>query len=257
MFQNTCATSVLTAPTDRNPILENIFTFNLMSTPAPTKLFRAGLNKTYSENATPKTLCYAEDNIQANVLRAYKFKRTGNIDDKAKISLLNVILGGGMNSRLFLDLREKQKLAYSVGTGIEGIGDTEYINFGITTTTNNPNDPKSSPENITKALEGFDKHIDLIKTEPVSEKELESAKLILKNDLLEETETRISKTVLLSESKNSFYGKEELKQFLDAIDKVTPEDIRACAKYVFAQAPITSIVASKNTLNALNLQSEE
>lgn len=257
IFQDAHASATLTAPLDQNPVLENMFTYNLMRTASPTKAFVVQYDQTFSENQEPKTFCSAEDTIQANVIQGYKYKRTGNVDDEAKIRIMNIILGAGMSSRLFLDLREKQKLAYSVNSRVEGLGDTGFICLSINTTTNNPNDPTSSPENITKSLDGFNKHINLMKTTFVSDEELERAKLILKNDLLSSVETKIDKTILLSESENSFYGKEHLKQMLDAIDKIKPEDIQACANYVFSQAPVTSIVASQDTLDALNLSDNQ
>ena len=257
IFQNAHASATLTAPTNENPVLENLFTYNLMNTVSPSAVFNVGYDVTYTPNTEPKTYCSAEDTIQANIVQGYKYKRTGNIEDEAKIRVMNIILGGGMNSRLFLDLREKQKLAYAVSSRVEGLGDTGFISLSINTTTNNHADPASSPENISKSLDGFNQHINNMKTTLVSDEELERAKLILKNDLLGGVETRLDKNVLLSESENNFYGKEYLKKMLDAIENVKAEDIQACANYVFSQAPVTSIVASQETLDALNLKAEQ
>ncbi len=257
IFQNARASATLTAPVNENPVLENLFTYNLMNTVAPSKSFTVEYDKTYTPNSEPKTYCSVEDTIQANVVQGYKYKRTGNIEDEAKIKLMNIILGSGMNSRLFLDLREKQKLAYAVSSRVDGIGDTGFISLSINTTTNNPSDSASSPSNITKSLQGFSKHINDMKTTLVSDEELERAKLMLKNDLLGSAETRFDKNIILSESENSFYGKEYMKKLLDAIDNIKAEDIQACANYVFSQAPVTSIVASQETLDALNLKAEQ
>ena len=254
MFQNACANSTLTAPTEQKPMLENWFVYNLMNTPAPRRQFTVALDDTYTKSGEAKTVFVEEDNAQTSIAQAYKFKSSGNIDDDAKIQLLNTILGGGMSSRLFNDLREKQKLAYAVGSHYEKIGNTGFINLFIKTTTDNSSDDKSSHENVTKSLNGFDKHIEQLKTTPVSEEELKQAKVVLKNAILEGTETRVDKTLILSESKNDFYGKERLKLMLDAIDKVSAEDIRSCANYIFNSSPVTSIVGSKKTLDALKIE---
>ena len=253
MFQNACATSTLTAPTEQNPNLENWFTYNLMNTVAPSKPFDISLDDTFLHSNAAKTVVFEEDNSQTSISQAYKFKSSGNIEDDAKIQLLNTLLGGGMSSRLFEDLREKQKLAYAVGSTYEKVGNTGLISLHIRTTTDNVNDDKSSHENVTKSLDGFNKHVEALKTTPVGEDELRQAKVILKNTILEGIETREDKTVLLSESKNDFYGKERLKLMLDAIDKVSTEDLRTCANYIFSSDPITSIVGSGNTLKALKL----
>jgi len=47
-----------------------------------------------------------------------------NHPDKYALTLLHIILGGNMSSRLFNELREKRGLAYSISTGVKYLSDT-------------------------------------------------------------------------------------------------------------------------------------
>ena len=158
-----------------------------------------------------------------------------------------------MSSRLFTDLRENEKLAYSVGSEISIEKDTEAMILAIGTTSDSPNPMEGSPENVTKALAGFKRNVDKLRTEPVSQKELDNAKIKYKTQILNYFETNTGKNGAFSTFKYSPYDTNHYEALLDAIDRVSIEDIKAAANYVFANPPITSIVASKKTFDALNL----
>ena len=65
---------------------------------------------------------------QANILLGVPGITAGD-DRRATMSVLNAILGGGMSSRLFQEIREKRGLAYSVYSFAPGYSDTGL--FGI------------------------------------------------------------------------------------------------------------------------------
>ncbi len=246
----------MVAPIQDKPYLTDILNAELSSMPMvrPFSTQHFGGYNIYKPNTEAKMFVAADERAQAEVVQAYTFKETKNIDDIARINLMEIILGGSMSSRLFTDLRETQKLAYYVGSEICGEEDTGAIYLNIGTTTESPDPKEGSPANITKALEGFNRNVNLIKTQNVSDKELQNAKIRLKTDILTALETNKDKNVVLSKFKDSPYGREYYSQLIDAIDRVTAEDIKAAANYVFTNPPITSIVASKKTLDTLNLK---
>ena len=256
IFATSQVNATLTAPIDSKPYLQDIF-HNELATGFPVfKPFSKENSPSYniySPNTKPQILTNVEEKSQAEIYQAYKYKKSKNVDDIAKIELLNIILGQGMSSRLFTDLRENEKLAYSVGSEILTEKDTEAIILTIGTTSDSPNPKEGSPENVTKALDGFKRNVNKLKTEPVSQKELDNAKIKYKTQILNYFETNIGKNGAFSAFKYSPYDINHYEALLDAIDNVTVEDIKAAANHVFANPPITSIVASKKTFDALNL----
>ena len=247
----------LTAAVEEKPYLQDIFNSELsnnMGVYKPYSKQKPASYYTYTPNTEAKIIVQADERNQADVIKAYKYKKPENTSDIAKINILNYILGGGMSSRLFTDLRETQKLAYSVDSHISTNKDTQIIYLGIETTTESPDPNEGSPENINKAIEGFDRNINLLRTQNVSDKELENAKIGLKSEILSSIETNIGKTFIFSNYKSSPYDIQFLTEIYNEIDKLTPDDIRAAANYVFKDAPVTSIVASQKTLDTLNLK---
>lgn len=248
-MQNSAVICTAIAPFDKNPELTNTFTSSLSNRMPTFKQFKPNLFNSFVPMTENKTIAQAEERNQADVVKCYKFKTNSNISDKAKFSLLNIILGGNANSRLFNDLREKQKLAYRVRSGLDFIGNTGIMELSIKTTTDNPLEGNDKLNNLEKSLKGFDKNIERICQEPVTDKELESAKLYLKTEILNDVETSSGKVALLSKAKKTVYGLNSPNMLLEEIDKVTKEDIQAAANYIFKNPSLTSIVASKKTLD--------
>lgn len=254
IINNAQGIAVLSAPIESNPQLSTDF-INAMSKDIPIlKPFNPKPVQAYVKNTTPRVFTESEQRLQAEVTMAYKCQASENIDDIAKLNVLNMVLGGNSSSRLFSDLREKQKLAYYVASSMSGIGDTQVIKLNILTTTDDNNDPTSSPENINKSLAGFQKHINKLKIEPITQEELEKAKLIIKNNILNSLETSDGKNSDILSSKESFYGINETKQMLEAIDRVTVKDVQDAANYAFKNPPITSIVASQKSLDQAGIK---
>lgn len=104
--------------------------------------------KSFAPVAQNQVLTKAQQRNQADIIQAYKFKTNYNPKDHAVFTLLNTILGGGPSSRLFEDLREKQKLAYRVESNIDFVGDTGVVSLGIKTTTDNPSENIQQYDNV-------------------------------------------------------------------------------------------------------------
>ncbi len=206
----------------------------------------------FNENFTPveqtKVLTDTHAKPQAQIIQAYKFRTNDNIKDKVAMRLLNIILGDGPSSRLFGDLREQQKLAYNVGSERVRYDATTAIQLFIKTTTENTDTGEVSYDNVQKAINGFNKHINLLKTEKVSEEELQNAKTNLKNKLLGGTETAYGKTESLIFGAQTPYGPQLDNKLIETIDTITTDDIYNAANYIFAGKPVYSIVATENTL---------
>ena len=107
---------------------------------------------------------FKKESKQAHIFIAYKTCGLRS-NDKYALSLLDAILGG-QSGRLFLDLRDKQSLAYTVAP-VELYGpDTGYFGAYIA----------SENSKIDKAIDEIRKQISRVKSEKISEDEMERAK---------------------------------------------------------------------------------
>jgi len=142
---------------------------------------------------------------------------------KYALALLAIILGGNMSSRLFIKVREKNGLAYSIHTSVDNFTDTGYLatQAGI--------DHKNLEKSIQLILEEYKD----IRDKKITEKELQKAKDYLKGVTTLSLDS--------SDSLVSFYGLQELlrgdiltpKQNFQKIDKVSINDIKEIAEDIF------------------------
>lgn len=258
IIQNAKAKAVASAPFSKKPELTNIL-FNEIGQMNQVKEFKPCLNDTYTSVEKTKVITDISNKNQAEIVEAYKYKVTGNIKDTITVELLNNILGGGPSSRLFNDLREKQKLAYSVRSNLDGKDNSNVLRLFIKTTTENKETGEISYENLSKSINGFNKHIKNLINENVTDEELNNAKLSLKNAVLSGNESNYGKNDTISYSLNTIYGLNRENMLYDLIDTITANDIRKAANYIFKNKPVYSILATENTLknNAEFLKSLE
>ena len=249
MMNDAKATITVSAPFEKNPQLKEILFSNVAQMPK-VKKFSPYIYQNFTPVEQTKVLTDTHNKNQANIVMAYKFNINENLKDNTAIELMNIILGGGPSSRLFNDLREQQKLAYSVRSGLSGIDTTKVLNLTIGTTTENKDTGEISYDNLKKSIEGFKYHVNKLKTEKVSQEELDNAKLAMKNRILAQNESNLGKTEGLDYNIYSVYGLSRENQILEMIDKITVDDIYNTANYIFKEKPTYSIVATENTLKA-------
>ncbi len=250
LLQNGKGIVAVSAPFDRKDGLKNEVFTNISQLPKVKEFNITRMQEKFKPTTEPKVLTDTDFKNQAEIIQAYKFKINGNLKDTASLELLNIILGGNPSSRLFMDLREKEKLAYQVRSNYQTREDMGIMTLKIGTTTENKETGETSFDNVQKSIEGFNRHVNKIKSEKVTDEELQNAKLALKNAILNDNHSNISKTVNLVLGANSIYGVFADNQLFDEIDKITVDDIYNTANYVFSNKPIYSIVATENTLKA-------
>lgn len=143
------------------------------------------------------------------------------------LSVLSAILGGGMSSRLFHEVREKRGLAYYVRTSSD-----EYADVGSLVSTAGI-DPKRVLEAVEVMVAEYGK---ISRGEMgLTDEELSKAKEFLKGHLVLDLED--------SRSVAGFYAHQELLEdhienpsdVITEIDKVTKEDIEAVGKEFFIE----------------------
>ncbi len=152
--------------------------------------------------------------------------------DRQAMEVLNNILSG-QGGRLFLELRDKQSLAYTVtSTMVEGL-DTGLFGTYIGT----------EPAKVDKATGEMLKELKRLKTEAVSLEELDRAKnYIIGNH---EIDHQKNGTIAMQLALNELYGKkiDEFFDFSKKILSVTPEDIlRVANKYITLDNYVMGVV---------------
>lgn len=187
---------------------------------------------------------------QAEITQTYNFKDNGNIKDSVIFTLMNGILSKGDTTGLFNNLREKEKLAYAVGSSYQNDGDNSYITCDILTTTDNSDTGEFTYDNVQKSINGFTNQINKMKNGEFTDKELEIAKKEFKDELRTGAYGQKHITQIINKGQNSAYGTNQINEKYNIIDSITREDIQNAAKYAFSGKPIYSIVASENTFNA-------
>ena len=163
----------------------------------------------------------------------YKFKETeqyhvsmGSLgipagsEDRYAMASLNNVLGGGMSSRLFQEVREKRGLAYAVFSYHQGYSDTGAIKTYVGSTTGN----------VEEAVKVITEQFGKVQDELVSDEELERTKQQLKSSTLLALESTAARMTRIGRS--VITGAELLSpgEISDRIEAVTADDIQSLAK---------------------------
>jgi len=141
-------------------------------------------------------------------------------EDRYAMAALNNVLGGGMSSRLFQEVREKRGLAYAVYSYHQGYSDAGAIKTYVGSTTGN----------VEEAVWVIVEQLGKVMDEAVEDEELERTKQQLKSSTLlalESTSARMNRV-----GRSVITGAELLtpEEISARIEAVTPEDIARLAK---------------------------
>jgi predicted Zn-dependent peptidase len=159
--------------------------------------------------------------------------------------ILNTLLGGGMSSRLFQNIRERQGLAYAIYSDLNPYRDTGCLSVYAGT----------SKASATKVVESVVSEFRKLKNEIVSPEELRRAKDQLKGSLmlsLESSTARMSNLARQEMYFDHFYGLDEL---IAKIEAVTAEELQELANAFFQTDNIA--VTILGNLNGLRLTREQ
>ena len=239
---------VVTAPFSKHPELKQMI-FNNAGSLNIVQPKNTELSKCHIKNDEVQVHTVETNKNQAEIVEGFKFKQNGNIKDDVSIMLLNTILGMGQGSRLFNDLREQRHLAYMVESMYESLGDNGVISLMIKTTTNNNETGEKSLDNIKKSIDGFNENIEKLKTQYVSEEELDKAKRAMKSNILSSLEMNSVKNSVIADNDSTVYGVDYTNKQIETIDKITPQDILNTAQNIFSNKPIYSIAGTKEALD--------
>lgn len=173
-----------------------------------------------------------EDAQQAQIIQGWRVPSLPD-EDFAKLMILNVILGAsGLSSRLFLELREKKGLAYTVRSSYEMHRQGAVFSIYIGT----------EPSNIQTSIDGFKVEIEKIKNELVSDEELHNAKnnIIGKQQFV--TETNSQQANLMAYYAISGLSFDYQKEVINKLKQVTAEELKDCANKYFTDDFVLTVL---------------
>ncbi len=183
---------------------------------------KADFKKVSEKQNTPQVRIKLKKTDQTHVLignRAYH----QNHKDRWVVSLLAIILGGNMSSRLFIEIREKLGLAYFVHTSVDTYQDCGYISTqaGV--------EHKKLEQTIKVTLQEYKK----VATEGVTERELQKAKDYVKGRAVMGFEASDDVAMFFIDQE---MHKEKIltpEQVFQKVDAVTTKDVLRVAKDIF------------------------
>jgi predicted Zn-dependent peptidase len=174
---------------------------------------------------------------QAHLCLGFEGLQVGH-DDIYSLIVLNNILGGSMSSRLFQEVREQRGLAYSIFSYHSSFQDSGIVTiYGGT-----------GASQLDVLFETIKETLEKLKSEGITEKELNNSKEQLKGSLmlsLESTNSRMSRN-----GKNELLLKEHrtLDEIIRQIDDVQMEGVNELANSIFDEQFSVSLISPDGIL---------
>ena len=158
---------------------------------------------------------------------AYDWKN----EKRYTLAVLSNILGG-MGGRLFLELRDKQSLAYTV---------SPVVNTGVLTGSFSVY-MACSPEKTTQALDGLRDELSKVSTSKIAEQELKRAQNSLISSYHADLEESPSLSLHMALMQLYGVGYNEIKEYDERVLSVRAEEILEMSQSLFAEKNLTKIV---------------
>ena len=165
---------------------------------------------------------FYKDTEQTHLALGFKsFKRDHPL--RHALSLLHIILGANMSSRLFNEVRKKRGLAYEIGTQVKRFQDTGafIVHAGI-------DNQKAVP-----AVELILAELKKIRDNPVSADEFRRAREFYLGQLMLALEDTLDHMLWIGETTASLNKTYSISDIIKEVNKISRQDIGKVAKEVF------------------------
>jgi predicted Zn-dependent peptidase len=164
--------------------------------------------------------------------------------DRHASYVLNTLLGGGMSSRLFQNIRERQGLAYAIYSDLSPYRDTGCLSVYAGTA-------RESAEKVVRSIISEFRNL---KAEPVPAEELRRSKDQLKGSLMLSLESSTARMSNLARQEMYFDRFFSLDELIERIESVTTTELTALSNEFFRTESIAVTVLGN--LNGLKLTRE-
>ncbi len=159
--------------------------------------------------------------------------------------ILNTLLGGGMSSRLFQNIRERQGLAYSIYSDLNPYRDTGCLAVYAGT----------SLASAAKVVRSVVNEFRDLKTKPVPEEELRRSKDQLKGSLMLSLESSTARMSNLARQEMYFDHFHDLDELIEKIEAVSADDLQTLAQEFFKTESVA--VTALGNLSGLKISRDQ
>ncbi len=205
---------------DEAEVLDLIKKYFLMPNKNKTRDFKA-----YQEiNSDEKVVLQHKKTEQGHIILGFTALPARNKDEYVE-KLLAVILGGGMSSRMFLNVREQKSLCYYIRTSTD-----DYLDAGAIST--------SAGVDLTRvdlAIEAIMHEYKRIQEDLVSEVELKKSKEFMKGKIILHLEDSEEYAHMMGKQALLYGDIKTVDEILEKIDAVSAVDIQRVAKELFTE----------------------
>jgi predicted Zn-dependent peptidase len=153
-------------------------------------------------------------------------------DRRFALGVLNNVVGGGMSSRLFQEIREKRGLAYSIYSYV-----TQYADAGVFGVY-----AGCAPGKVDEVLRLTREELDRVATAGLRDDEVARGKGMLKGSIvlgLEDTGSRMSR---LGKGELLYQEMLGVDEILERVDAVSPDDVRRVAAEVLGTSMSLAVI---------------
>ena len=202
-------------------------------------------NKPKKVNSEWTTGFIAEDRDLEQTQLVFGIEGLKNIDiDRFSLRALTIILGGGMSSRLFQEIREKRGLCYSIFSFTQMQNSSGVFGFYAGT----------SPNDVDQLLEASLIEWKKIK-KFISSEELDRAKSQMKSGFIMGQESNSSRSEYFAKNMISFGKLIDSKEVIRSIENISISSIYdLCEKLLNSAKPVLSVIGpNANSLKILEI----
>jgi len=154
-------------------------------------------------------------------------------ESRFALAVLDGILGGGMSSRLFQEIREKRGLAYAVYSYHSLAQDTgQFVIYAGT-----------RPDNAAEVVRIIRAETDSIAANGVTDEEFDLVREGLKGQLVLSLESTRSRMTPLGKSQVTGAELLSIDEIVERLDAVTPEHVHALARQIFDGSHALAMIA--------------
>ncbi|MFL6141345.1 MAG: M16 family metallopeptidase [Labedaea sp.] len=181
--------------------------------------------------AVANLVVHPDDTEQAHMMLGVRAPHRHD-DRRWVLGVLNTVLGGGMSSRLFQEVRERRGLAYQVYSSVASYADTGHLSVY---TGCQPNHLGEVARVVREVLSG-------VATDGVDADEVDRAKGQLRGSLVLGLEDNSSRMSRIGKAELAYASYLSVQDTLDRIQEVTPAQVAELARELLSQPVAAAVV---------------